>query len=158
MAAEKRARRAENPRGSKWTRTLDSCVCVVCVFMLVCTAGFPYLHTSCSAARECTGREMSLTHTLYSSVFRILSYSDSLSCCSRLFDTLGPATRPSSFALCQLLQAPVNHVPNFGAKYSTCQKPFLLLPLIFHTSQHKLGPLLGCYVIIHTRPNSKLTT
>lgn len=102
-------------------------VCVVCVFTLVCTLAFlicilPAAPLESALAGKCH------SHTLYSSVFGMLSYFGSLSCCSRLCEPLWPATRPSSFGPCQVLQAPVNPEPSFGAKYLTCQKPFLLLP------------------------------
>lgn len=109
LAAEKRARRAENPRGSEWTRTLDSCVvCVVCVFTLVCMAGFPYLHTSCSTAGECTGREMSLTHTLQLSFLNaVLFWLPGL-----LFQALWTSlTCHQAFQLCSMPSAPSSCYP-----------------------------------------------
>lgn len=139
LAAEKRARRGENPRGSEWTRTLD--LCVVCVCFHSCVHGWLSLSAYFLQHHWRVHWQGNVTHTHFTAQFS--------ECClilalcladSRLCEPLWPATRPPSFAPCQLLQTPVTPEPGFGAKYLTCQKPFLLFPLIFHPSQHKLGP------------------
>lgn len=106
---------------------------VWCVFLHLCAWLAFFICILPAAPLESALARKRHSHTLYNPVFWMPSYFGTLSCCSRLCEPEWPATRPSSFAQCQVLQASITPEPSFGAKYSSSS-------CFCHTSQHKPSP------------------